>query len=166
MPKSRKADFQLLLDRNYGKWFGIARTYSSNSDCDDLMQEIFMQIWRSMPSFKGDAHIDTWGYRVALNTAMSWNRKSKRRGDVVGSETTDTAQVTGTATGQAESRILDEFIRTLSKTDRAVLLLYLDNLPQQEAASVVGLTEGAFRVRVHRLKKKFLDMYITQGDTK
>jgi RNA polymerase sigma-70 factor (ECF subfamily) len=159
-------EFQQLLDRNYPKWIGIARTYASTSDRDDLLQEILVQVWRAAKTFRGDSHIDTWAYRVALNTALMWNRKTSRRHEHLPRGTIDAEQLAGTASAEAERRVLDEFMDSLTRVERAVFLLYLDDLPRKEAAAVVGMTEGTFRVRIHRLKKKFQDMFIQAGDSK
>ena len=66
----------------------------------------------------------------------------------------------------AESRILDEFLSSLSKVDRAAMLLHLDNVTPGEAAEILGLTEGSLRVRMHRIRKQFEATYCQQVETK
>lgn len=77
--KKAEQEFHALFDRNCGRWSGIARCYAVPTERDDLLQEMLLQIWRSLPNFKQQAQIDTWAYRVALNTALGWDRKWKRR---------------------------------------------------------------------------------------
>src|SRR5688572_28498099 len=60
--------FRELLDRNYPRWMGIARCYAAPGAREDLMQEISMQVWKSLDGFAGLAHIDTWAYRIAIIT--------------------------------------------------------------------------------------------------
>src|SRR4051812_448892 len=58
----------------------VARAYTLTAeDCQDLVQEILLQVWRSLPQFQGRASPSTWFYRVALNTALGWHRKERRR---------------------------------------------------------------------------------------
>ncbi len=73
-PKEKQSIFDDLLDRCRGRLAAVAGAYS-REDADDLLQEILLQIWRSLATFKGDSSIDTWSYRVALNTALTWRRK-------------------------------------------------------------------------------------------
>ena len=63
------------------------------------------------------------------------------------------------STADTERRMLDQFVATLSSSERAVLLLYMDDMSQDAAAKVIGISPSAFRVRVHRLKKKFQETH-------
>src|SRR6476660_8759571 len=67
--------FKTWLDHHAGMALKIARAYTLTAeDCQDLMQEILLQVWRSLPQFAGRASAATWSYRVALNTALGWKR--------------------------------------------------------------------------------------------
>lgn len=117
-------------------------------------------MWRSLDGFAQRSQLDTWAYRVALNTALAWNRQSKRRKADVDNRHDGLAAVVGRSSDESsETRILDEFLASLSHVDRAILLLYLDNVPNDEAARILGLTEGALRVRIHRIRKRFEEDY-------
>ena len=101
-------------------------------------------------------------YRVALNTALGWNGKRKRRNEKLPRDKMDDLAVLAepqSSTAVTEQRMLDQFVATLSSAQRAVLLLYMDDIPQDEAAKVLGIAPSAFRVRVHRLKKKFEETF-------
>ncbi len=162
--KATDSAFLELLERNNPRWFGIARAYARDADRDDLLQEILLQEWKSLPKFSEQSHIDTWAYRVALNTALAWDRSAKNRHRRLPQETADVSQLTVQQNSpQQETKILDEFLQSLSKVDRAVLLVHLDGLTNVEAAEITGLTEGAYRVRLHRLKKKFQKTHCDQG---
>ncbi len=153
-----EAVFLELLERNRGRWSGIARCYASGSEREDLLQEILLQVWRSLKSYKQQAQIDTWAYRIALNTSLHWDRKSKRRKEKLpDANNQDIASLTdsNSTTAEAERRMLDDFIATLSKSERAVFLLHLDDMAQEEASNILGISGAAYRVRLHRLKKKF-----------
>jgi RNA polymerase sigma-70 factor, ECF subfamily len=125
-----------------------------------LLQEVTRQVWRALASFGGRSEIDTWAYRVALNTALAWDRSAKTRANRLGREAGDVSQLAaGASSHYSEAKLLDEFLQSLSKVDRALMLVYLDGIPNPEAAGILGITEGALRVRLHRLRKKFEERY-------
>jgi RNA polymerase sigma-70 factor (ECF subfamily) len=119
-----KAVFAALLEANYARWAGIARAYAAGSDRDDLLQEIMLQVWKGLPGFAGRAHRDTWAYRVALNTALAWDRSAKTRRRRIPTAQDDVAELeAGQATEKIEAKVLDEFLQSLSKVDRALMLV-------------------------------------------
>ena len=75
----RKALFADVLKRNERRIVAIARSYAATSDTPDLVQEILLQLWRALADFRGQASIDTWTYRIALNVALTWKRTIQRR---------------------------------------------------------------------------------------
>ena len=130
--------FLELLDRHYGRWRAIARAYAKD-DADDLFQEIILQIWQSLPTFRGDSQSGTWCYRVALNTAMTWRRDLETRRkrlpiavaiEEIASRTSDTKN-----DGAA---MLQSLMAKLSPADRGILMMTLDELTYAEMAAVVG----------------------------
>jgi RNA polymerase sigma-70 factor (ECF subfamily) len=146
---------------------GIARSYAAPDARDDLLQEISMQVWKSLGQFAGRAQIDTWAYRVAINTALAWARSLRSRKERLQRKQVDLSELGGSSSGEnVEKRILDEFLASLSDVDRAAMLLYLDNVTAAEAAEILGLTEGALRVRMHRIRKRFEATYCEQVQTK
>ena len=82
-----------LLEENYGPWAGIARAYAPSNDHEDLLQEILLQVWRGLPKFEGRSHRGTWAYRVALNTALAWDRSARNRQQKLKIESHDVSQV-------------------------------------------------------------------------
>ena len=149
-------DFRLLLERNGDRWLGIAKAYATREECEDLFQEMLMQIWKSLARHEGRSSLDTWAYRVALNTALTWKRGTRNRHfakKVIALELDQMAGDTGSQT--REAKILNEFLASLSKKDRAIMLLFLEAIPNQEAAEIMGITDGALRVRLHRIRKQF-----------
>lgn len=154
--KEKQSIFDDLLVRSRGRLAAVARAYA-HADADDLLQEILLQVWRSLSTFKGDSSIDTWCYRVALNTALTWRRTQSRRKKRIPSEASDLNELPTATDGHDPAKLLEQFLQTLSKSDRALVLLYLDDLTGKEMAEVTGLNEGAIRVRVHRIKQKLAD---------
>jgi RNA polymerase sigma-70 factor (ECF subfamily) len=139
----------------------IARSYAATrEDSEDLRQEILCQLWRSWPSFRGDAAPGTWLYRVALNTALTHKRQSKRRPAVASVELDESRHAASSGGPQREAAILSDFLGSLGAVDRSVMILYMEGLSHQEIADVVGLAVGAVSVRIHRLKQAFKQRYV------
>lgn len=119
-----------------------------------------MQVWRSLDRFAGASHIDTWAYRIAVNTALAWERSARSRRKQFNKSIVDVSELSGKlGDATTEQRILDEFLASLSGVDRAAMLLYLENISAAEAAESLGLTVGALRVRWHRIRKSFEETY-------
>jgi RNA polymerase sigma-70 factor (ECF subfamily) len=138
----------------------IARAYThSSADCQDLAQEILLQVWSSLPQFEGRASPATWFYRVALNTALSWHRKERRRQTreqplLVVEELPAAEQ--DSARQAADREIVDRLytaIRQLPQTDAARVLLYLDDLTYREMAEVLGISENHVGVKLSRARR-------------
>src|SRR3954467_7960198 len=80
LDETLEARFKRWLSEQGGTVLKVARAYTLTAeDCQDLAQEILLQVWRSLPQFQGRASASTWFYRVALNTALGWRRKEHRR---------------------------------------------------------------------------------------
>lgn len=137
----------------------IARVHAgAHGEEDDLHQEILLQLWRGLPAFRGDSAPGTWLYRVALNTALTWRRRTTRRvrDDAAGGD----RPAASTGAPRSEEAILAEFLGSLGAADRSVLLLHMEGLPYPEIAEVVGSSAGAVGVRLHRIKKTFTKRYV------
>jgi RNA polymerase sigma factor (sigma-70 family) len=157
----RETAFSDLLARYGPSLRRIARSYAgARGESEDLHQEILCQLWRSWPSFRGDATAGTWLYRVALNTALTYRRQSKRRLPAATAEI-DESRLPASAGGPTdETAILADFLGSLGSVDRSVMILYMEDLSHQEIADVVGLGVGAVGVRIHRLKQAFKQRYV------
>ena len=152
----RQARFRELLERSHARWAGIARAYAEAQDRNDLVQEIALQVWQNLDRFTGRSSLDTWAYRVALNTALAWRRKAATRTKKLTQSTANIAELPGDRGSEGDvQRVLDRFLTSLSDGDRAVLLLHLDGLSHADAAEVLGISEGAHRTRLHRLRCRF-----------
>ncbi len=161
----RESLFKAWLDQHAGLVVKVARAYTLTAeDCQDLMQEIFLQVWRSLSQFEGRASASTWSYRVALNTALSWQRNQRRRqaDRLPIFETHDVPGPASDSAKQVENRELIErlygAIRQLPKGDAALVLLYLDELSYREIAEVLGISESNVGVKLNRAKKVLAEL--------
>jgi RNA polymerase sigma-70 factor, ECF subfamily len=128
-----------------------ARTHEERKD---LFQEIVLQSWKSLNGFKGEAKFTTWLYRVALNTAISGLRKKSRepKNETLGDHHLNLSEQEEDR--QDEVAGLHEAIRKLAEIDRAIMFLVLEEVPYEEIASLIGITQNNVRVKVSRIKMK------------
>ncbi len=149
----------------------VARAYTLTSEeCQDLAQEILLEAWRSLPRFEGKARAATWFYRVALHTAMKWQRKDipRRRRQLPLLEVQVLATEGASAAEGAQHREtveqLYQAIHQLPKTDAALVLLYLDDLSYPEMAEVLGISESNVGVKLNRAKKALSELMNGMSD--
>lgn len=160
MGEDQESQFMNWLGEHGSAVMKVARAYTVTSEeCQDLAQEILLQAWRSVSNFQGQASAATWFYRVALHTAMNWQRKDKPRRSrqkpflevqslpTEGSDTAEQVQHRDTV------EQLYKAIHQLRKTDAALVLLYLDELSYREMAEVLGISESNVGVKLNRAKK-------------
>jgi len=118
----------------------------------DLKQEIIYQLWRSYPSFRGKSKFQTWMYRVALNTAIYFNKKNSLL-------TTDLSNVEveedeGWKELEEQLKQLYLAIRTLNQLDRAIIFLYLQKHNYEQIGEITGISTKNVSVRIVRVKEK------------
>lgn len=132
----------------------ICNIYSpSFGEREDLKQEIIYQLWRSFNSFRGDSKFQTWMYRVALNTAIYFNKKK------ILFTTTDLSNVEveedeGWKELEERLRRLYLAIRTLNQLDRAIIFLYLEKHSYEQIGEIAGISTKNVSVRIVRIKEK------------
>jgi RNA polymerase sigma-70 factor (ECF subfamily) len=139
-------------------------------DQDDLFQDICLQVWQSIPAFRGEARETTWIYRVAFNTALAWQRGERRRRE--GHETFlkfDVSPRTQPSHAEVlpEQEIVEHLyaaIRQLSKVDASLALMHLDGLSYSEMAEVLGISENYIGVKLNRIRKQLAEQLKGAGD--
>jgi RNA polymerase sigma-70 factor (ECF subfamily) len=141
----------------------VARSYAdTEEDRQELIQEILLQVWLSIPRFERKAKPSTWIYRVALNTALAWQRRDQRQRR---RRFRPLVWAMDVATNEAEQaheweRIerLYTAIRRLPKADAALVLLYLDDLSYREIAEILGISEVNVGVKLNRVRKALAEL--------
>jgi RNA polymerase sigma-70 factor, ECF subfamily len=165
MELPQEAGFLKLIEENRPKILKICRAYAWNpSDRDDLYQEILFQIWRALPGLKEGAYAGTWLYRVALNTSISFIRKhTSRNGRATPFGHADlTRQIESTQKpdDSDDGRLsrLYEAIAQLDGMEKALVVLFLEDLTYEQIAEALGLSANHVGVALHRAKKKLLTL--------
>ena len=150
-------DFVKLLEKHQNIVHKVCRLYTNNYDAhNDLFQEITIQLWRAYPKFRGDAKFSTWMYRVALNTAITLYRKSKRRvttQDFEGVAFKMKAEHYD-ATEDQQIKVLYKAIHKLNDIEKALIFLYLEDKDHKEISETLGISEVNSRVKMNRIKTK------------
>jgi len=153
MEKSLEKQFLEDILKSRGIIVRICLIYRKDqADRDDLYQEIIMNAWNAYPRFKGLSKFSTWLYKVALNTALSENRKNKFFGLL---SDLDHLKNRASIENQNEDIAMLYFaIEQLDPLEKSIALLYLDELAYKEISEITGLTESNIGVRLNRLKSK------------
>jgi len=152
--------FEDAVTANRRRILAIARSYARADEQQDLFQEILLQMWRGLDSFQGRSAPSTWVYRVALNTAITYRRRNGRRIEPsCRPGAASTPDPVAPSSPGSEILILEDFLQSLDKIDRAVFLLYLEDLSYRDISEITGLSESHVGVRICRLKKAFTRRY-------
>ena len=153
--------FKQWLGEHKGLLYRVVRAYGNTAaDQDDLFQEICLQLWLSIPRFEGKAKVSTWIYRVALNTALVWNRGEKNRRKHRDRFITFAPQQQANDSQPSQEIIerLYEAVRKLSKADTSIVLMHLDGLGYDEMAQILGISESNVGVKLNRAKKQLAQL--------
>ena len=132
--------------------------FSQDADeVEDLFQEVLVNLWKGFEGFEHRADIKTWIYRVALNTCISQDRKKKHRS----SEVRMTMDINLFKDSDEDTRQVDMLHKRISRLqpfDRAIVLLWLENLPYEEIGQIVGITAKNVGVRLYRIREQLRQM--------
>lgn len=152
--------FEQMIIQNQGRIRYIASRNSHANEFEDMYQEILMQLWRSFESFDGKSARETWVYKVALNTAYTYVRKSIKQKKVM--QNMPPINISEPAQDNCQADILQSFMDKLNDIDASILMMYLDGLSSEDTADVVGITSNAVRARIKRIKQEFEHQYIEE----
>jgi len=147
--------FESWLSQYKGLFFKIVRAYAvSGPELDDLFQEIVIQVWKSVPAFRGESAVSTWVYRISINAALSWVRKEGRHRALEKIE----GLVLQEGVEKADERLdwLYAEIHRMDEIDRSIALLLLEGFSYKEMAVVLGITETNIGVKINRIKKRLI----------
>lgn len=146
----------------------VRRMLGNEADAEDVTQEVFAQVVRKLPTFRGEAALATWLYRIAVNAALALRRKRATRTrhevpDVLEDFLSDgrhgvpvrrwAATPDEIALNHEAHEVIEAAIRRLPEVYRDVYVLAdVEELPNPEIAAALGLTVGAVKSRLHRAR--------------
>lgn len=158
-------EFLQIIQKNQGIIHKVCNIYcDTDDDRRDLFQEIVAQLWKSFPNFRGDAKVSTWMYRVALNTAITTFKKSKRRPDQnhLTYENFQIEDVKYDTETEENIKLLHKAVQQLSGIEKSIVLLFLENKKYEEIAEITGITQNYVRVKMNRIKRKLKKLMIKE----
>lgn len=163
--KEKEQEFLNRIEKHKGILYKVSKMYMDNhDDQQDLFQEIVCQLWKSYDSFRNESQFSTWMYRVAINTAIVFLKKEKRKVDKyeIASENikeeTDDSEI-------KESQIEHFYkaVQKLEKIDKAIIFYQLEGFSHKEIGDNLGISEGNARVKLNRAKEKLREIIKNQG---
>lgn len=155
--KTKDNEFVQIVREHKSTVFTVCYMFSKDRDeVNDLFQEVLINLWKGFESFRGHSDVRTWIYRVSLNTCISADRKKRRKksvpllmdADLFSDSDDDTRQV----------NLLRRRISRLQPFDRAIVLLWLENISYEEIGEIVGITAKNVSVRLFRIREQLKRM--------
>ena len=151
-------EFAQTVREHKGTIYTVCYMFSSNpEEVADLFQEILINLWKGFSRFRGDSNIRTWIYRVSLNTCISSERKKSRRIESI-PLTMDINLFDDSDDDTKQVKMLRDRISKLGPFDRAIVLLWLENLSYDEIGAIVGISAKNVSVRLVRIKEQLKKM--------
>ena len=157
MDKALEHQFVTNLERDQNIVHKICRIYTNDqASHNDLFQEITIQLWKAYPKFRGDAKFSTWMYRVALNTAITLYRKTKRGIQTQDYDTVHFRIKAEEYNDETEQQLtlLYNAVKELNDIDKALVFLYLEDKNYRDISETLGISEVNARVKMNRVKTK------------
>ncbi len=151
-------DFANIVRKHKNTIYTVCYMFSQDSDeVEDLFQETLINLWKGFAQFRGDSSPATWIWKVSLNTCISFDRKKRRRGESVPlSMNINLFEDDDNDSRQIE--MLRKRINRLGPFDRAIVLLWLENLSYEEIGEIVGITAKNVSVRLVRIREQLKKM--------
>ena len=153
----QERDFATMVRDHKSTIYTVCYMFSKDQDeVNDLFQEVLINLWKGYDSFEGRSDVRTWIYRISLNTYISQDRKKKKAKSVPLSMSINLFEDRDEDTRQVE--MLRKRINKLGAFDRAIILLWLENMSYEEIGQVVGISTKNVSVRLFRIKEQLKNM--------
>ena len=163
--KAKEQDFLTRIEKHKGILYKVSKMYMDNhDDQQDLFQEIVCQLWKSYDSFRNESQFSTWMYRVAINTAIVFLKKEKRKVDKyeIASENIK-EEIDDSEIKESQIEHFYKAVQKLEKIDKAIIFYQLEGFSHKEIGDNLGISEGNARVKLNRAKEKLKEIIKNQG---
>ena len=155
----KNLNFKNIYEDNYPKVLRLCLGYCNGNEpqAKDLAQEVFIKVWDNLKTFREEASLSTWIYRITVNTCLVHIRNNKKC--IFSSKLPNDIE---SKLQDSKSNLEDKFeqlyacINKLNADNKAIILLELEGLQQKEIAEIMGLSHEAIRVRIHRIKNELI----------
>ena len=156
----KEEQFNQIIAENGERIKRICSYYNANGDDQkDMVQEVLVNIWKSLDKFRGDSSLSTWIYRIAVNTSLSYTGKAyKHMKMMVPADTLnlssilDEENIAAKHLEEEQFELLQNMLNTLPVIDKMLMSLMLEGLSMKDIAHVIGITESNVKVKIHRIK--------------
>lgn len=149
-----KLEIDHIIDKYSSSLFKICLGYSNSmEDAQDLLQEVYINVWKGLASFRSESNIKTWLYRITVNTCLlKLRKKAIKTISLDGMEYSWVPYKPADKNDTESFKILHQLIQDLDSKDKSIILLYLEGLSHQEIAKIVGITPNYVGVKINRIK--------------
>jgi RNA polymerase sigma factor (sigma-70 family) len=158
--KTRNESFSMLLEKYQQKvYWHIRRMVLNHDDADDLVQDVFIKVWKNLINFRQDSQLYTWIYRIATNECITFLKKKRQKNNVPIDDLTEQLSQNlneeNYFSGDAIQKKLQEALLTLPEKQKLVFnMKYFDDLKFQEISDILGTSVGALKASYHLAVKK------------
>ncbi|TDO28943.1 RNA polymerase sigma factor [Sediminibacterium goheungense] len=159
-PPTKEQGFTAIIKKYQEKlYWHIRRMVVDHDDANDVLQNMFIKVWKGLENFREDSRLYTWMYRIATNECLSFLEQQKRRASVsmdeVGEGLTNKVKADSNFDGNRLEWKLQLAIQQLPEKQRAVFnLRYYDEMPYEEMSRILDTSEGALKASYHHAAKK------------
>ena len=151
-PTKDRAFFDRLYQENVETVRGVLYNMTGRRDLDDLTQEVFLKVWKNLPTFAFKSSVKTWVYRISVNVAIDHLRSRPPVSDPV-PETLPDEQTAEEISRRSIQRLIQEALMVLNENDRALIVLaYFEDRPLKEIAGILDIPEGTVKSRLHQAR--------------
>ena len=156
--REKEKAFSDIVKRYKNTVFTVCYLFSKDQEeANDLFQETLVNLWQGFGSFQGKYDLKTWIWRVSLNTCLTFERKKKRRVETV-PLSMDINLFTDTDDDTRQIQQLYRRINQLGVVDRAIILLWLENMSYEEIGQIIGISTKNVSVKLVRIKEQLKKM--------
>ncbi|TDT46388.1 RNA polymerase sigma-70 factor (ECF subfamily) [Maribacter spongiicola] len=154
---SKEITYQKIYEENYSKVMRLCMGYTVGDEslAKDLTQETFIKVWQNLDGFRNESGLSTWIYRICVNTCLAEIRRARKKDKNLQIDNLQVSDSVDNATEKEDMLVrLYECINKLTSTNKAIILLELEGLPQLEISEIMGIKHEAIRTRIHRIKQQ------------
>ena len=164
--KTREKGFRVLVTMTKEKlYWQIRHMVYSHEDTDDLIQEVYIKVFRKISSFKGDSSLHTWIYRIAYNETINFlkSKSKQNRFNDVSLEIIQQQKANGSVPLNTDKidELMQSAIKTLPDKQRAVFTMrYYNNIPFKEMEQIMQVSESSLKTSYHIAEKKVKEILL------
>lgn len=151
-------EFENVIKQYKANLYMICYMYAKDKDeANDFFQETLIRLWQGFSQFRGESNINTWLSRICINTCISSLRKKKKHSATI-PLSIDVEMLSEEHENGKQLAQMYRLINRLGVLDKALILLWLDNMSYADIADVMGITVSNVSVKLMRIKDKLKEM--------